>query len=242
MIDEDFATGCPCCGCFICECVEPFDDDGRDDFDECPTCGDHGACGCNDDPEDGDELLTGRCAECDTWGDYQCSRHGDVVVEAMRAEHEEHATQEALQTLAAMPGARCGAAWEDLQRAVRRVLGEQTADAAAVLDGDAAQLGAIVAEFSGWMLAEFAANAVKGPPRSWRTESRAWAFNEIERHVAKLYRAVVADTPADIREHAADVANCALMLADVCGLVTTPDPRDAGPREGDAAHYGGGSE
>lgn len=46
-----------------------------------------------------------RCGECDAFGDYQCSKHGDAVIAMQRAEHEHHATVEALQTLLACPDA-----------------------------------------------------------------------------------------------------------------------------------------
>lgn len=103
-----------------------------------------------------------------------------------------------------------------------------------------AELGELVREFSTWMHTELDANWRKGPPRSWRRESVAWGLSEVRAHVEKLQRAVERGGPSDVREHAADVANCALMLADICGVFREQPP--APHREGDAAHYVGGSE
>ena len=120
-------------------------------------------------------------------------------------------------------------------RAVRRVFGEQTADAVAVLDPDGSQLAAIVGEFCGWMLAELHANASKGPPRSWRgdaVEGPRWALHETVTHLEKLRRAVEAGDRAKIREHAADVGCCALFVADCARVLETPLPRVVEPRGG----------
>ena len=129
-------------------------------------------------------------------------------------------------------------------RAERRVFGEQTADAVAVLDPDGSQLAAIVGEFCGWMLAELHANASKGPPRSWRgdaVEGPRWALHETVTHLEKLRRAVEAGDRAKIREHAADVGCCALFVADCARVLETPLPRVVEPRGG-GVQYGGGSE
>ena len=54
-----------------------YDDLDRDYDDACPGCG-RVHCTCDD----------GRCDECETWGEFQCSRHADVYIETMRALYE----------------------------------------------------------------------------------------------------------------------------------------------------------
>ena len=57
MIRYDYdnpVEGCPDCGCFICECVEPVDPDEAQE--RCDA--DH-------------------CEECALWGEWQCSVHGE---------------------------------------------------------------------------------------------------------------------------------------------------------------------
>lgn len=51
---------------------DPYDYDDAYDPDECER-------------EELDEAR-GICRECDTWGEIQCRRHGDIVLEAMAAE------------------------------------------------------------------------------------------------------------------------------------------------------------
>lgn len=70
------------------------------------------------------------------------------------------------------------------------------------------------------MNAELHANAGKGDRPGWLSMSRETAMLEIYYHVAKLQRAVRDDDPARIREYSADVANMAMMAADIAGVLT----------------------
>ncbi len=63
-----------------------------------------------------------RCSECDAFGDYQCSEHGEATIQAQREYHEHYAVREALETLLTMPEAWHGEAWVELQRRAGEVL------------------------------------------------------------------------------------------------------------------------
>lgn len=64
MNEFDYEDGCSRCGDTGCdECAEP-DECEREELDE----------------------ARGICRECDTWGEIQCRRHGDIVLEAMAHE------------------------------------------------------------------------------------------------------------------------------------------------------------
>lgn len=69
------------------------------------------------------------------------------------------------------------------------------------------------------MRAELHANAAKGDRPGWLTMDRSTALLEIYWHTAKLSAACKNDDFAAIAEHSADVANMAMMLADVCRVL-----------------------
>lgn len=74
------------------------------------------------------------------------------------------------------------------------------------------------------MADELAANAHKGDRAGWLTMTYREAVGEVLYHAAKLTYAArqydQGDGPAEkIREFAADVANCSMMVADICGVL-----------------------
>lgn len=71
--------------------------------------------------------------------------------------------------------------------------------------------------FLALMRKELHANSNKGDRPGWLSMSRNTALLEIYWHTAKLSAAVKNGQAAAISEHAADVANMAMMLLDVCG-------------------------
>ncbi|KLJ02859.1 hypothetical protein [Luteimonas sp. FCS-9] len=77
----------------------------------------------------------------------------------------------------------------------------------------------VLAPFVAMMEAELHANAGKGDRPGWLEMDRETALLEIYYHVAKLQKAARDDDQHRIRENAADVANMAMMLADVCGVL-----------------------
>lgn len=66
---------------------------------------------------------------------------------------------------------------------------------------------------------ELHANAGKGDRPGWLQMDRKTALLEIYYHLGKLQKATRDNDPAGIVEYAADVANMAMMLVDVCGLL-----------------------
>lgn len=75
----------------------------------------------------------------------------------------------------------------------------------------------VLAPFVALMDLELHANADKGDRPGWLTMTPDVAMLEIYYHVAKLQKAVRGGDISSIREHAADVANMAMMALDVCG-------------------------
>lgn len=73
--------------------------------------------------------------------------------------------------------------------------------------------------FLGMMRKELNANSGKGDRDGWLRMTPEQALDEIEHHHAKLIVPVMNRDREAIREHAADVANCAMMLLDVCGVL-----------------------
>lgn len=71
--------------------------------------------------------------------------------------------------------------------------------------------------FLALMRKELHANSDKGDREGWLGMSAESALCEIDHHSAKLKHAVHSANAELIREHAADVANCAMMVVDVCG-------------------------
>lgn len=88
---------------------------------------------------------------------------------------------------------------------------QQASDA---LDG---KYGDVLRPFVALMEKELHANAGKGDRPGWLGMSAAVALLEIYYHVAKLQKAVKDGEGDKIKENAADVANMAMMLLDVCG-------------------------
>ncbi|MEA9762033.1 hypothetical protein [Xanthomonas campestris] len=79
--------------------------------------------------------------------------------------------------------------------------------------------GAVLRPFVAMMERELHANAGKGDRPGWLSMDSSTALLEIYHHMGKLQRATKnADEPG-IAEYAADVANMAMMLVDVCGLL-----------------------
>ncbi|MGC6782018.1 hypothetical protein ACP0IR_26265 [Pseudomonas aeruginosa] len=66
---------------------------------------------------------------------------------------------------------------------------------------------------------ELHANAGKGDRPGWLQMDRKTALLEIYYHLGKLQKATRDNDPAGIVEYAADVANMAMMLVDVCRLL-----------------------
>lgn len=83
----------------------------------------------------------------------------------------------------------------------------------------AGKYGDVLAPFVALMEAELHANAKKGDRPGWLSMYPDVALLEIYWHTAKLSAAVKNRDAALIREHAADVANMAMMLLDVCGCL-----------------------
>jgi hypothetical protein len=118
-MDDTLHTGClPGVSETPARCLADTSDDDDFEVEPCDQCGrDH--CDCDMDGRDSEH-----CRECLTYGAIQCSIHSDGEIEAMRVEHEYHATREALGTLLAMPHAWQGRAWDQLRSAAGRVLRE----------------------------------------------------------------------------------------------------------------------
>ena len=86
------------------------------------------------------------------------------------------------------------------------------------------------------MRRELAANADKGDRPGWLTMTPAQAVAEVLYHAGKLSVAVRQSQRApdprlqlgleEVREYAADVANCALMVADIMGVLGGVDQAD----------------
>jgi hypothetical protein len=90
-----------------------------------------------------------------------------------------------------------------------------TADREALVDRMAVQ-----------MRRELVANAHKGDV--WLDASRSVHEHEVIYHTVKLLLAARCDDKEGVREYAADVGNCAAMLADACGSLDLPDSDEGG--------------
>lgn len=78
--------------------------------------------------------------------------------------------------------------------------------------------------FFGEMMSELASNAHKGDRPGWLSMTSRDAISEVLYHAAKLAYATRQfeqgdGTPEKVREFAADVANCAMMVADIAGVL-----------------------
>ncbi|UJC34514.1 hypothetical protein HUK78_07870 [Pseudomonas aeruginosa] len=75
---------------------------------------------------------------------------------------------------------------------------------------------------------ELHANAGKGDRPGWLQMDRKTALLEIYYHLGKLQKATRDNDPAGIVEYAADVANMAMMLVDVCRLLAAAPGKEVG--------------
>lgn len=84
-----------------------YDHDEDRDFADC------------DDREDDDGT---NCGECAMFGDYQCSKHAEIVIQQQRELHEFHEAKAALETLIALPEAWNSEAYRQLRNLAPAVL------------------------------------------------------------------------------------------------------------------------
>lgn len=83
--------------------------------------------------------------------------------------------------------------------------------------------------FTAAMDAELRANEPnKGDRADWLARDYD-AVADVKRHVEKLEKALAANDPARTLEHAADVANCALIVADRAKLLGEHPPKRPAP-------------
>lgn len=91
----------------------------------------------------------------------------------------------------------------------------------------------VLIPFLSMMRAELHANAGKGDRPGWLRMDAKTALLEIYYHLGKLQKATKGGDPDGIREFSADVANMAMMLADICGVLSE-HPSPAAPDVADA--------
>lgn len=77
--------------------------------------------------------------------------------------------------------------------------------------------------FLALMRKELHANSHKGDRDGWLKMDVGRATHEIYHHYEKLENAAGSRDFPQIAEYCADLANCAMMLADVCGLLGQPN-------------------
>lgn len=77
----------------------------------------------------------------------------------------------------------------------------------------------VLVPFAALMAQELHANSHKGDREAWVNLTRDGGMFEVYDHASKLAAALRVDNHALIREHAADVANAAMMLLDAWGLL-----------------------
>lgn len=92
----------------------------------------------------------------------------------------------------------------------------------------------VLAPFLALMEIELHANSRKGDRPGWLAMSKAVGMLEIYYHAAKLQKAVKDEDLPSVREYAADVANMAMMLLDVCGGLDCAGTRLASSEHGGA--------
>lgn len=120
---------------------------------------------------------------------------------------------------------------------VRSLYAAPSAPAAVPVDGPlSGKYGTVLRPFVAMMERELHANAGKGDRPGWLSMDSSTALLEIYHHMGKLQRATKnADEPG-IVEYAADVANMAMMLVDVCGLLPVEgdiQPQPAAAKDGE---------
>jgi hypothetical protein len=88
--------------------------------------------------------------------------------------------------------------------------------------------------FLALMRRELHANSGKGDRPGWLAMDRKTALLEVHHHLAKLQKAVLSDDGPGVQEFAADVANMAMMVLDVCGGLAALSPEVSSHKQGDA--------
>lgn len=116
-----------------------------------------------------------------------------------------------------------------LERRVRRRPSEALARTATEPSPLTGKYGDVLTPFVTLMEKELHANAGKGDRAGWLAMSPAVAMLEIYYHAAKLQKAVKDDAGPHIQEYAADVANMAMMLLDLCGGLVRVDSASQKP-------------
>lgn len=81
------------------------------------------------------------------------------------------------------------------------------------------EYGNVVCSFANSMYAELTENVEKGDRNGWKSCEVEFMLQEVEYHLEKLRTAVEKDDSEKIKEHAADVANNALMVADIKNII-----------------------
>lgn len=87
------------------------------------------------------------------------------------------------------------------------------------LDSIFGAYGGTLRPFLGLMAKELEANSHKGNREGWLGMTVETAMGEVDHHREKLRLAINKGDPDAIKEHAADVANCCMMLLDTAGLL-----------------------
>ena len=77
----------------------------------------------------------------------------------------------------------------------------------------------VLEPFMALMESELQANTAKGDRPAWLQMTPEQCLLEIYYHVSKLQKAVRDSDRARVAENTADVANMAMMMADICGLL-----------------------
>jgi hypothetical protein len=101
--------------------------------------------------------------------------------------------------------------------AIRAALASALAEV--VKDAEPSKYDDTLLPFLALMRTELHANSAKGDRPGWLAMDRNSLLLEIYWHVAKLSAACKNNDEPRIAEHCADVANMAMMLADVCGVL-----------------------
>ncbi len=85
----------------------------------------------------------------------------------------------------------------------------------------------VLSPFLALMEKELHANSGKGDRPGWLSMTPETGMLEIYYHVAKLQKAVKNNDIEGIKEYSADVANMAMMMADIFGTLTPSDNQEA---------------
>lgn len=119
----------------------------------------------------------------------------------------------------------------------RASLAASAGSEAAAPAGAAQKYDDTLVPFLALMRRELHANSSKGDRPGWLSMRPDQCLLEIYWHAAKLSAAVKNGDQALIAEHAADVANMAMMQADIAGLLSLPTAQPAPVAQGDALTY-----